>query len=74
MKMDIRLPIGLMFLVVGVLLFVAGLTAKAEELQRSLGINIDLIWGLVLVVFGALMLLLAWRASKAAPEPPAEKK
>ena len=33
-------------------------------MQRSLGININLIWGLVLLVFGAFMLIMAWRGSK----------
>ena len=32
--------------------------ASAELYQRSLGININLVWGLVLLVFGAVMLLL----------------
>jgi hypothetical protein len=59
MGLDIRIPIGLMFSCVGALLLVYGLVSgsDAEMYRRSLGININLIWGIVLLVFGALMLL-----------------
>ncbi len=57
MGLDIRLPIGLMFSLVGVLLLGYGLTSPKEIYEaHSLGININLIWGGVLVVFGVLML------------------
>jgi len=63
MGLDIRLPIGLMFSLIGALLVVTGLISDA----RSLNININLVWGLVLVVFGVFMLVMAWRASKNPP-------
>lgn len=66
MGLDIRLPIGLMFLLIGVLLTGAGLTADPASLKRSLDININLYWGLFLVVFGAFMLVMSWRAKKSA--------
>lgn len=69
MGLDIRLPIGMMFTLVGVLLTGAGLTATPDQLKRSLGININLYWGIFLILFGAFMLIMAWRAKKAAPEP-----
>ena len=62
MGLDIRWPIGLMFTLIGVLLAVFGLAKGAESV--SLGININLVWGVVLLVFGALMLLGAWRGSQ----------
>ncbi len=66
MGLDIRWPIGLMFSIVGLLLTGYGIFSHAEVYQRSLGINIDLIWGLLLLVFGGLMLALArMGASKA---------
>ncbi len=67
MGLDIRLPIGLMFSLVGVLLTGYGLVSAKSEIYaaHSLGININLIWGGVLVVFGALMLAGALRARKA---------
>lgn len=64
MGLDIRWPIGLMFLVVGLLMVVAGFTVPQEQLQRSLGININLLWGLGLLVFGGLMVFFAWRGSR----------
>jgi hypothetical protein len=61
MHIDIRTPVGLMFAAVGLLLVVSGLTADAAMFQRSLGVNINLWWGLVMTGFGALMLWLARR-------------
>lgn len=62
MGLDIRWPIGLMFTLIGALLAAFGLVKSAES--TSLGININLIWGLVLLVFGALMLLGAVKGKK----------
>ena len=63
MSFDLRLPIGLMFSVFGVLLTVFGLVSDRAIYQRSLGINVNLWWGLVLVVFGLVMLWLVRRGS-----------
>ncbi len=57
---DVRLPIGLMFSIFGVMLLGAGLLAPGQS--SSLGINVNLWWGLVLLVFGLLMLGFALRA------------
>ena len=54
--MDIRVPIGLMFSTFGVLLTGYGLTSDKLIYQRSLGINVNLWWGLVQLVFGLVML------------------
>ena len=56
MKLDVRLPIGLMFAVVGVLLVVYGIVADRAIYARSLGVNVNLWWGLVLLAFGLVML------------------
>jgi hypothetical protein len=75
MGLDLRWPIGLMFTIIGALLTVAGLFAgsDAEKLKPSLGININLWWGLVLLAFGVFMLLMARKGSKpAAGQTPAE--
>jgi hypothetical protein len=65
MGLDIRWPIGLMFSFVGLLLTVYGFAtrANAELYRRSLGINIDLRWGLLLLAFGAIMLAYAKRGA-----------
>jgi protein-S-isoprenylcysteine O-methyltransferase Ste14 len=70
MGLDIRWPIGLMFSLIGVILVVAGLvtSSNTELYHRSLDINVNLYWGLVLLVFGGTMLVLAWRGSAKPPE------
>ena len=65
MGLDIRWPIGLMFTLIGVLLTAFGLVKKAESI--SLDININLIWGLVLLVFGVFMLMGAIKGRKNPP-------
>ncbi|MEI7733156.1 MAG: hypothetical protein WCO56_26525 [Verrucomicrobiota bacterium] len=73
MGLDIRLPIGIMFSLVGALLVLAGISAKPDDLKPSLGININLWWGFILLVFAGWMLFMAWRV-KSAPQNPAPKK
>lgn len=59
MQLDLRLPMGLMFSAFGALLTGFGLVSDAALYQRSLGINVNLWWGLVLLAFGLAMLALA---------------
>ena len=66
MQLDIRLPIGLMFAVLGALLTGFGLVADKSVLQGSLGINVNLWWGLVMLVFGVVMFLLGRRGTATA--------
>jgi hypothetical protein len=61
MGVDIRIPIGLMFTILGLLLAVFGLLSDSSIYQRSLGINVNLLWGAVLTVFGVIMLLMGRR-------------
>jgi hypothetical protein len=68
MTFDLRLPIGLMFSIVGILLTGFGLVSDEAIYQRSLGVNVNLWWGLVLVVFGVVMLGLAMRGRRAGTE------
>ena len=65
MGLDIRWPIGLMFTLIGALLAVFGLVKGSESV--SLGININLIWGAVLLVFGVFMLVGAMSGKKNPP-------
>ncbi|MGH7561076.1 MAG: hypothetical protein ACRENB_08650 [Gemmatimonadales bacterium] len=64
MKLDIRLPIGLMFSIYGVLLAGYGLLSDEAIYARSLGINVNLLWGVLLLAFGLTMLELARRARR----------
>lgn len=64
MGWDIRLPLGGLFAVLGILLVGYGLLGSKDIYQRSLGININLAWGMPMLVFGVVMILLARRASR----------
>jgi len=66
MRLDIRSPIGLLFSLLGVLLVVFGLIADQTVFQRSLGINVDLWWGIVMLIFGVLMFFLGRRGTATA--------
>jgi hypothetical protein len=59
MGLDVRLPIGLLFSAIGVALIVYGLMSDPAVYVRSLGINVNLWWGAVLLAFGVVMLLLS---------------
>ncbi len=66
MGFDLRTPIGLLFTILGALLLGYGLlTAGSDMYARSLGTNVNLGWGAVLLVFGLGMLWLARRKTRA---------
>ena len=70
MKLDLRLPIGLLFTIYGALFVVFGLTSDHAIYARSLGINVNLWWGLVLLLFGVGMLMFSLRAKgQGGPNP-----
>jgi hypothetical protein len=64
MNLDLRYPIGLMFTIDGVLLTVFGMLSDKTIYDRSLGINVNLWWGLALLAFGVVMLVFAIRGSR----------
>jgi hypothetical protein len=53
-----------MFTLVGAIVTVYGLFSDPALYERSLNININLWWGIVMFAFGAFMLILAWRGAK----------
>ena len=57
--LDIRRPIGLMFVVKGIILVLYGFLSDPSHYTVSLGINVNLIWGAAMLAFGILMLALA---------------
>jgi len=71
MGLDLRWPIGIMFTLIGVLLTGYGLINAPGSTTKVGGseLNINLAWGLVLLVFGLFMLIMAWRGSKKAGPP-----
>jgi hypothetical protein len=77
MNLDLRIPMGLMFTLVGLILTVYGIVTSGSQIYaRSLGINANLYWGIVLLVFGGTMYVLGRRGQKKAdlapPKPAAE--
>jgi hypothetical protein len=65
MGLDIRWPIGVIFSIYGVVLLIYGAVADPSIFQeKSLGVNIDVWWGLAMLVFGLFMGALALRASR----------
>src|SRR5262245_51312588 len=74
MGLDIRTPIGLMFAILGALLLAYGLASDPALYARSLGLNVNAIWGGVLLVFGGTMLALGRRGTAArSPRLPEER-
>jgi hypothetical protein len=67
MGLDVRLPVGLMLAIMGALLVGYGLFGDQTIYARSLGINVNAIWGSALLVAGGILLGLAARAWPAGP-------
>ena len=60
--MDLRLPIGALFAIFGAIITAYGFVSNPQIYEKSLGINVNVDWGVVLLAFGALMLLFAFLA------------
>lgn len=67
-SIDVRLPIGALFAVLGVILagYGAATAGDASHYAPSMGVNINLWWGLVMLAFGVGLLWLARRGTSAA--------
>ena len=74
MSLDLRIPLGLLFLIVGVMLSVYGVATRGSDIYlRSAGMNINIIWGIVMFVFGLAMFLLGRYSDKhPKAQPPIE--
>ncbi len=65
MQLDIRLPIGLLFLLLGAILVGYGFTSDpAIYVEHSLGHNVNKVWGAIFALFGGVMLYLYLRRRK----------
>lgn len=64
MAFDLRKPIGLMFSLFGLILIATGLLSPPQTNEVSLGINMNLWWGIVELVFGAAMLGFSFKKAK----------
>lgn len=68
MNVDLRYPLGMLFIIFGVFLTLFGLFTGPATYERSLSINVNLWWGLLMLIFGCLMYFFAWRTSQAEKE------
>jgi hypothetical protein len=67
MGLDIRIPLGLMFLVTGGLMAVYGLFTRGSAIyEKSLDMNINLIWGGLMFIFGLVMYIMGRRPRRLA--------
>jgi hypothetical protein len=70
MQADIRLPIGLLFSIIGILITIFGLATNGSEIYRhSLGINVNIWSGICLTIFGVIMLAMAVNAQNKGKKP-----
>jgi hypothetical protein len=69
MDLDLRVPVGLLFVTLGLIMSIFGLTSDPAIYHKSLGINVNLDWGLVELIFGSLMIAFgrSHRGLKTAP-------
>lgn len=62
---DLRLPLGLLFLIIGVLLIIAGFVAQPVASDgHPVTVNINIGWGVVLLFFGAICFFAAWNHAR----------
>lgn len=64
--LDLRFPIGGLFVVLGAILLGYGVITSGDAVmyERSSDINVNLWWGAVMLLVGALFLSFAVRASR----------
>jgi membrane-bound ClpP family serine protease len=72
MGIDIRIPIGGMFTIIGLILVVFGMVSLGDPMyqEHSLGVNVNLWWGLAMTLFGLAMLYFGLRAAPSAVSQP----
>lgn len=75
MGLDIRIPLGLIFLITGGIMGLYGLVTRGNQAlyERSMGINLNLTWGLLMFLFGAVMYFVGkrqkWQDDPVTPRP-----
>jgi hypothetical protein len=73
--LDIRIPLGLIFLLIGGLMSIYGLVTRnaADIYEKSMGVNLNLTWGAIMFVFGLVMFLVGrrqkWQDDPVNPRP-----
>ena len=74
--LDVRIPLGLLFTIVGFLLVGFGFIEPEKILvantRPEFWLNLNIVWGLVMAAFGILMCGLAWKEGASADGPSIE--
>jgi hypothetical protein len=75
MGLDIRIPLGLIFLIIGGIMAIFGIATHGDAAlyDRSLGVNLNMGWGLGMALFGGIMYLVGrrqkWQDDPVNPRP-----
>jgi multisubunit Na+/H+ antiporter MnhG subunit len=74
MGLDIRIPLGLIFLIIGGILTIFGLVTRSSTIyEKSLGLDLNLAWGIIMLLFGLVMFLIGrrqkWQDDPVSPRP-----
>jgi hypothetical protein len=69
-RLDIRIPVGGLFSILGLIIAVYGLVSDKSIYDKSQGLNVNLWWGLAMLAFGVIMLLMARRGAAPAKTQP----
>jgi hypothetical protein len=74
MGLDIRIPLGLIFLIIGGMMSLYGLFTRGSAIyEKSLGVNLNLGWGLLMFLFGLIMFYVGrrqkWQDDPVDPRP-----
>ena len=74
MGLDIRIPLGLIFLIIGGIMSLYGLFTRHSAIyEKSLDVNLNLGWGILMFLFGAVMFFIGrrqkWQDDPVSPRP-----
>jgi hypothetical protein len=74
MGLDIRIPLGLIFLITGGIMTGYGIFTRHSAIyDKSMGVNLNLGWGAVMLLFGAIMFFFGrrqkWQDDPITPRP-----
>ena len=74
MGLDIRIPLGLIFLIIGGIMSVYGVVTRHSAIyEKSLDVNLNLLWGTLMFLFGAIMFFIGrrqkWQDDPVTPRP-----
>jgi hypothetical protein len=74
MGLDIRIPLGLIFLIIGGIMSLYGLFTRHSAIyEKSLDVNLNLGWGILMFLFGAAMFFIGrrqkWQDDPVSPRP-----